>query len=162
MGNNNHPNRDRRIRPGPLMAPNGLGLAGYLSTVAGYSGVAGLARRMDGSVTYNVTGETFFWWEEIETVLDRGHNVFVDEHGGVWRADQLVHTEAKNVVPDAKSGWAGTTHITDLLEALRAILPYAHSHAEDMNDTYGDANFEWRKADIAIKRAYRLIGEAPP
>lgn len=41
--------------------------------------------------------------------------------------------------------------------ALAAVLPYAHSRAEDLHDDGGDASEEWKKADAAISSAYALL-----
>ena len=46
-----------------------------------------------------------------------------------------------------------------LIEALRGVLPYARSRAEDLNEWGGESVF-WRRANANIEAAERLIGES--
>lgn len=50
---------------------------------------------------------------------------------------------------------------TELRAVIRALLPYARSRAEDMHDAGGDNDPGWQRADAAVARAYKAIGEEP-
>lgn len=69
-----------------------------------------------------------------------------------YRADQLGASRAES------------TRVAALEEALRAVVPYAHSRAEDLADvarcrsTDQQAFRAWQKADAAVSAAYRLLG----
>lgn len=45
----------------------------------------------------------------------------------------------------------------DLVNALKTVLPYAISRAEDMHAAGGDACPFWKKADAAVERADALL-----
>lgn len=51
--------------------------------------------------------------------------------------------------------------IATLEAALRAVIPYAQSRAEDMNESGGDACPHYLAADAAVCDAMEAIGETP-
>lgn len=158
----NHPSRNKHTRPGPLMAPNGAEIMGTLELAPGFCGVSRVEREDDGAVAIFHVDQaagprTEYWYEDQETVTDDGHIILVDVEGNNWRADQLIHQNAK-ADPSAKP-WAPTTHVSELIAALRAVLPYAHSRAEDMHESGHGDDPEWLKADAAVTNAYKVLGE---
>jgi hypothetical protein len=52
---------------------------------------------------------------------------------------------------------AASADATKVRETLAAVVPFAHSRAEDLHEAGGDESDAWKKADAAVSAAYALL-----
>jgi hypothetical protein len=76
-------------------APNGLRILGTKEIISGRAEISdgSYKRDADGNLTYDYAGETEIFWDEQKTVEQDGKEVFLDEDGGEWTADQITLEE---------------------------------------------------------------------
>lgn len=70
-------------------APNGLPILGTLENVGARADIKHFSRDPDGSLSWEYSGDTKVWWEEMYTVERDGEAVFVDEEGTEWKKGEL-------------------------------------------------------------------------
>jgi hypothetical protein len=75
-------------------APNGKEIVGTLDTLTGRALASGFTRAADGSIQVGYIGETIVHWDEQRPMQRNGLDVYLDDDGYDWTADQ-IHLEGE-------------------------------------------------------------------